>query len=132
MSPPVSEPRFDTFIWTQFEVAASTGQGSIQNVGPGGLFVRSSTIGRAGDDIRLSFEGPDGETVEAIGVVWWIRRDPVEAIGVVWWIRRDLGGRGPGEHGFGVRLVASSGAYRKLLRSLAKPDRKAPHRNSTS
>ena len=118
MSPPVSEPRFDTFIWTQFELAGSTGQGSIQNVGPGGLFVRSSTIGRAGDDIRLSFEGPDGETVEAIGVVWWIRRD--------------LGGRGPGEHGFGVRLVASSGAYRKLLRSLAKPNRKAPHRNSTS
>ena len=114
----MSEPRFDTFIWTQFELGASAGQGSIQNVGPGGLFVRSSTIGRAGDEIRLSFEGPGGETVEAIGVVWWTRRD--------------LGGRGPGQHGFGVRLRASSGTYRKLLKNLAQPGRKAPRRSSAS
>jgi hypothetical protein len=111
----VSEPRFDTFIWTQFELGAATGQGSIQNIGPGGLFIRSSTTGRTGDEIRLSFEGPDGETVEAIGVIWWTRRD--------------LGGRGPGEHGFGVRLVASSGAYRSLLRSLERPGRQTPRRD---
>ncbi len=114
----MSEPRFDTFIWTQFELGASTAQGSIQNVGPGGLFVRSSTIGRTGDEIRLSFEGPDGETVEAIGVVWWTQRD--------------LGGRGPGRHGFGVRLLASSGTYRKLLKSLARPGRKTPRRSPAS
>ena len=114
----MSQPRFDTFIWTQFELGASTVQGSIQNVGPGGLFVRSSTIGRTGDEIRLSFEGPDGETVEAIGIIWWTRRD--------------LGGRGPGRHGFGVRLLASSGAYRKLLSNLARPGGKTPRRSSAS
>jgi hypothetical protein len=114
----VNEPRFDTFIWAQFELGAETGQGSIQNVGPGGLFVRSSTIGRAGDGIQLSFEGPDGEAVEAIGVVWWIRRD--------------LGGRGPGKHGFGVRLVASSGAYRRLLRTLERPGHPASRRRPRS
>ncbi len=101
------EPRLDTFIWADVAFEHASGEGSILNVGPGGLFVRSSTIGRVGDEVRLSFEGPGGETVEVIGEVWWTKHD--------------LGGRGPGLHGFGVRLMASSGNYRSLLRELSHP-----------
>jgi hypothetical protein len=101
------EPRLDTYIWADIAFENETGEGSIQNVGPGGLFVRSSTIGRTGDEVRLSFEGPDGEMIEVVGVIWWAKRN--------------LGGRGPGLHGFGVRLVASSGNYRSLLQYLSHP-----------
>ena len=48
------EPRFDTYIWTNIAFKDETGEGSIQNVGPGGLFVRSSTIGATGDEVRDS------------------------------------------------------------------------------
>jgi hypothetical protein len=101
------EPRIDTYIWADIAFENETGEGSIQNVGPGGLFVRSSTIGKTGDEVRLSFEGHDGEVVEVVGVIWWARRN--------------LEGRGPGLHGFGVRLVASSGNYRSLLQYLSHP-----------
>ena len=101
------EPRFDTYIWTNIAFKNETGEGSIQNVGPGGLFVRSSTIGATGDEVQLSFEGQDGEMVEAFGVILWTKRN--------------LGGRGPGLHGFGVRLTASSGNYRSLLQYLLHP-----------
>jgi len=103
----MSEPRFDTYIWTNIAFKDETGEGSIQNVGPGGLFVRSSTIGVTGDEVQLSFEGRDGEMVEVFGVIWWTKHN--------------LGGRGPGLHGFGVRLTASSGNYRALLRYLLHP-----------
>ncbi len=101
------EPRLDTYIWTNIALKDETGEGSIQNVGPGGLFVRSSTIGVTGDEVQLSFEGRDGEMVEVSGVIWWAKHN--------------LGGRGPGLHGFGVRLVASSGNYRSLLKYLSHP-----------
>jgi hypothetical protein len=101
------EPRLDTYIWTDIEFDSESGEGSIQNVGPGGLFVRSSTIGKTGDEVRLSFEAPDGGVVQVIGVIWWTKHN--------------LEGRGPGLHGFGVRLMASSGNYRSLLKKLANP-----------
>ena len=101
------EPRLDSYFWANIAFENEIGEGSIQNVGPGGLFVRSSTIGRAGDEVRLSFEGLDGEVVEVVGVIRWTKHN--------------LGGRGPGLHGFGVRLMASSGNYRSLLRCLSRP-----------
>ena len=101
------EPRLDTYIWTDIAFENETGEGSIQNVGPGGLFVRSSTIGEIGDEVRLSFEGSDGGVVEVAGIIRWVKHN--------------LEGRGPGLHGFGVRLVASSGNYRSLLQVLSHP-----------
>lgn len=101
------EPRLDTYIWADIAFENETGEASIQNVGPGGLFFRSSAIGRAGDEVRLSFEGLNGEVVEVVGVIRWTKHN--------------LGGRGPGLHGFGVRLTASSGNYRSLLRYLSHP-----------
>jgi hypothetical protein len=101
------EPRFDTYIWTDISLGNEAGEGSIQNVGPGGLFVRSSTIGKIGDEVQLSFEGQDGDVVEVYGVIQWAEHN--------------LGGRGPGLHGFGVRLTASSGNYRSLLQYLLHP-----------
>jgi len=104
------EPRFETYIWTDIKFEGSTGEGSIQNVGPGGLFVRSSATGRVGEEVQLSFEGRDGDVVEVSGVIWWTKQN--------------LGGRGPGLHGFGVRLTASSGNYRSLLDDLQHPRRR--------
>jgi len=101
------EPRLDSYFWANIAFENEIGEGSIQNVGPGGLFVRSSTIGKTGDEVRLSFEGPGGEVVEVVGVIRWTKHN--------------LGGRGPGLHGFGVRLMASSGNYRSLLRHLSHP-----------
>ena len=101
------EPRLDSYFWADIAFENEIGEGSIQNVGPGGLFVRSSTIGKTGDEVRLSFEGPDGEVVEVVGVIRWAKHN--------------LGGRGPGLHGFGVRLMASSGNYRSLLQCLSHP-----------
>jgi hypothetical protein len=101
------EPRFDTYIWADIALRNEAGEGSIQNVSPGGLFVRSSTIGKTGDEVRLSFEGLDGDVVEVVGVIWWTKHN--------------LEGRGPGLHGFGVRLMASSGNYRALLQTLSHP-----------
>jgi len=101
------EPRFDTYIWADIKLENESGEGSIQNVGPGGLFVRSSTLGRTGDEVRLSFESPDGKEIVVAGVIWWTKHN--------------LGGRGPGLHGFGVRLMASSGNYRSMLESLSHP-----------
>ena len=101
------EPRLDSYIWANIAFENEIGEGSIQNVGPGGLFVRSSTIGKTGDEVRLSFEGLDGEVVEVVGVIRWTKHN--------------RGGRGLGLHGFGVRLVASSGNYRSLLQYLSHP-----------
>ena len=49
------ESRLDTFIWADIAFTHETGEGSIQNVGPGGLFVRSSTIGKVGDEVQAGF-----------------------------------------------------------------------------
>ena len=109
------EPRLDTYIWADIDLDNESGEGSIQNVGPGGLFVRSSTIGETGDEVRLSFEGSGGEMVEVVGVIWWTKHN--------------LGGRGPGLHGFGVRLMASSGNYRSLLQYLSHPRWRPVHQS---
>jgi hypothetical protein len=103
----MSEPRFDTYIWTDVSLAYESGEGSIQNVGPGGVFVRTSLIVKTGEEVRLSFEGSNGQEVEVSGIVLWTKQN--------------LDGRGPGLHGFGVRLMASSGNYRSLLESLSHP-----------
>ena len=67
--------RFDTFLWARFEVGQTQGQGSIQNVGDGGVFVRSSTLGETGDEVRgpepqelggLRHAGVAGEDVETL------------------------------------------------------------------
>jgi len=112
------EPRFDTYIWANIAFKNETGEGSIQNVGPGGLFVRSSTVCVVGDDVELSFEGTNDEMVEVSGVIWWTKHN--------------LGGRGPGLHGFGVRLTASSGNYRSLLHRLLHPRWKPTRQGSTT
>ena len=55
---------------------------------------------------RISFEGPRGEVVEASGIVWWTTLDAQARVRA--------------RSGFGVRLVASSGDYRRLLKQLAR------------
>jgi hypothetical protein len=102
----MNQPRYDTSIRTRFELGSLAGEGNIENAGPGGLFIRTATIPDRGEKVWLSFEGPNGEVVEASGVVWWTTLD--------------MRARAQARQGFGVRLVASSGDYRKLLKRLAR------------
>ncbi len=122
MQSSMSAPRFDTLLWARFEFIGpdarndddDRAEGCIRNVADGGMFVRSETLGRTGDLVRIRFEGPDGEQIEAIGDIRWTCSN--------------LPGRGPGHHGFGLRLQASSGAYRQMMRNFAAPLRKPPRR----
>lgn len=102
----MQEPRFDTRIPTRFELGDQAAEGCIQNAGPGGVFIHTSEMPERGEKVWISFEGPGGETVEASGIVWWTSRE--------------VQGAAPEKRGFGVRLVASSGDYRKLLEKLAR------------
>ena len=102
----MNQPRYDTNIQTRFELGSLAGEGNIENASSGGVFVRTATIPERGEKVQLSFEGPHGEVVEASGVVWWTTLDARARV--------------QPRQGFGVRLVASSGDYRKLLKRLAR------------
>jgi Tfp pilus assembly protein PilZ len=102
----VHQPRFDTRIWTRFDVEGHSADGRIENAGAGGVFVRTRDIPERGDKVWLHFEGPSGELIEALGVVWWTTLEQARASSK--------------PHGFGVRLLASNGAYRRLLSALAE------------
>ena len=102
----MAEPRFTTHLPASFGYEESNGRGCVGNVSLGGVFVETTTIPERGDRLWLSFEGPDGEIVEAIGIVWWTTPPGEE--------------EGTARQGFGLRLVASSGDYRKFLRGLSR------------
>lgn len=107
MTPDVmAEPRFDTDVPARFQVTADKVEGRIENASLGGVFIETSSIPDRGDKLWLSFEGPDGEVVEAIGIVWWTTLES----------DTDRTTR----QGFGVRLVASSGDYRRFMKKLAR------------
>lgn len=97
----MNETRFDTRIWARFDVGGHSADGRIENAGAGGVFVQTSDIPDRGDKVWIHFEGPSGERIEALGIVWWTTLDHSRP--------------GRARHGFGVRLLASNGAYRKLL-----------------
>ena len=102
----MADPRFETNVRAKFAFERTEGQGSIENASVGGVFVETRTIPERGDRIWLSFEGPDSEIVEAIGIIWWTTLQDDMASG--------------GRQGFGLRLVASSGDYRKFLGNLLR------------
>jgi hypothetical protein len=111
----MAEPRFDTDIAASFQVDEEKVAGRIENASLGGVFVETPVIPERGEKLWLSFEGPGGEVVEAIGIVWWTTHEGDSARS--------------SRQGFGVRLVASSGDYRRFLANLSRrsgrPDR--PH-----
>ena len=102
----MAEPRFDTDIPASFQIDEEKVTGRIENVSLGGVFVETPSIPERGDKLWLSFEGPDGEIVEAIGIVWWTTHECDAARSA--------------RQGFGVRLVASSGDYRRFLANLTR------------
>ena len=102
----MAEPRFETSVRASFAFERAEGQGSIENASLGGVFVETPTIPERGDKIWLSFKGPVGEIVEAIGIVGWNT------------LQDDVAGGS--RQGFGLRLVASSGDYRRFLESLPR------------
>ncbi len=107
MSPgDMAEPRFDTRIDASFQIDEKKVEGRIENASLGGVFIETPAIPERGEKLWLSFEGPDGEVVEAIGIVWWTT------------LEGDMSR--VGRQGFGVRLVASSGDYRRFLTNLSR------------
>ena len=102
----MSNTRFSTRIATRFELGCLKGKGCIENVGSGGLFVRTRTVPERGERLWLHFEGPSGEAISAMGIVWWTTLD---------------GGPTPRmPNGFGVRLLASNGHFRRFVSRLAQ------------
>jgi len=102
----MAEPRFDAHVPTTFAFGEANGLGSIENASLGGVFVETLTIPERGEKLSLSFQGPDGEIVEAIGIVWWTTLEGDAACGI--------------REGFGLRLVTSSGDYRKFINKLSR------------
>jgi hypothetical protein len=101
-----TDPRFDTRIDTRFEHGCLKGRGCIENLGPGGVFVRTRTIPERGERLWIHFQGPCGEAITAMGIVWWTTLD---------------GGPSPSmPNGFGMRLLASNGHYRRFVSGLAR------------
>jgi Tfp pilus assembly protein PilZ len=100
----MSEPRFETSTSALFELGSWRGEGRIENAGLGGLFVGAATIPKVGEKVWLSFDDPEGDRVEATGVVWWTTLDS----------------RVANRKGFGVRLVGTGEAYDRYLREVSR------------
>jgi hypothetical protein len=88
-------------------VGAWKASGEIRNLGAGGLFLGAATIPARGEKVWLDFRAPDGERVQAVGLVWWTTLDAADAR------------RRSASPGFGVRLVHASQAYHRFLHRLA-------------
>lgn len=95
--------RFLVEIPARFELRALCGEGSIENLGTGGLFIETATVPERGQKIWIDFDAPNGEAVEAAGLVWWTTLD---------------GDRHHDRRGFGIRLVWASENYGRLLDAL--------------
>lgn len=111
----MKDERVQTLIPTRFIAGSVRSQGKIRNLGSNGLFIRTGTIPRQGDTVRLRFEAPDGECVTAEGLVWWTTRTQETG--------RDEEGFGvtrPDEQGFGVCVLNTSTSYRTLLDRLTR------------
>ncbi len=102
----MAEPRFDAHVPTAFAFGEANGLGSIENASLGGVFVETLTFPERGEKLWLSFQGPDGESVEAIGIVWWTTLEGDAACGT--------------QEGFGLGLVASAGDYRRFISKLSR------------
>jgi hypothetical protein len=98
--------RYPSRFHTTFELGTWRGEGTVENMGAGGVFIGTATIPARGEKVWLEIESPDGSAIEATGIVWWTTLD---------WGRRP-----DGRAGFGVRLVGASRRYGKLLRRLAR------------
>lgn len=101
----MSEKRFETRIPTDFESSAWKGEGEIENLGAGGLFVRATAIPERWEKIWVSFRAPNGDEVRVGGVVWWTTTSHQEP--------------GRNSPGFGVRLAWASETYQSLLKQLS-------------
>jgi Tfp pilus assembly protein PilZ len=93
--------RFRTAIHTEFEAGALRARGSIKNVGPGGLFVGTSSLPEQGEAVRLTFAAPGGAHIALSGLVWWTTAE---------------GGRHAAP-GFGLRLLDENEAYATMVES---------------
>ena len=99
----MTEPRTRTAIPTEFRATSLSGTGKVRNVSDGGLFVCTSAIPDEGDSVELKLSAPGEPPVEVTGLVWWTTShlDAPDA-----------------RSGFGLRLLAQSEPYLRLLESL--------------
>ena len=94
--------RAKTSLRAEFRAGPVAGRGKIRNLSQGGLFVGTVAIPEQGETVRVRFAAPNGDRIEATGIVWWTTD------------RLDLRTR----QGFGVRLLAASLGYDELVTNL--------------
>jgi Tfp pilus assembly protein PilZ len=98
----MTHQRYRTAIKAEFEVGRLRGQGRIQNVTEGGLFVGTAQVPHEGELVSVSFRH-GGRSLDVHGLVWWTTKDT------------------PGHHrgpGFGMRLLEDSADYGRFLDTL--------------
>ena len=100
----MASERVITSIPVDFVSGGATGQGVIQNLGRGGLFVGSRTIPSEGQPVSLRFELLGDAEILLEGTVWWTTD------------------AGPKERsanpGFGLRVTEASTAYQEAVEKL--------------
>jgi Tfp pilus assembly protein PilZ len=94
--------RVRTCIPARFRSLGVRGEGLIQNVSPGGLFVGTSSIPEVGDPIEVLVEQQPGREVRISGLVWWTTK----------YLQATSFSR---PRGFGVRLLEEGADARQLL-----------------
>jgi hypothetical protein len=99
----MTEPRTRTLIPTEFRAPGLSGKGNVRNVSDGGLFVGTSAIPDEGECVELKINAPGEPLIEVTGLVWWTTSQ-LEVPNA--------------RSGFGLRLLAQSEPYLRLLESL--------------
>jgi hypothetical protein len=75
----MQNPRIRTCIETDFEAGGRWAQGTIRNMSETGLFVGTTSMPEAGDNIDLSFKERGGDEIKLSGLVWWTTNDLAES-----------------------------------------------------
>jgi hypothetical protein len=100
----MASERVITSIPVDFETADVSGEGVIQNLGRGGLFVGSRVIPSEGEPVSLRFELLGDGEIELEATVWWTT---------------DTGPRERSANpGFGLRVAAPNAAYDEAVDKL--------------
>ncbi len=99
----MTKTRVRTAIKTEFRAGSLRGRGTIKNVSPEGLFVSTGSIPEQGEAVQLVFPVPGGRLALS---------------GMVWWTTTGNHTMGPGQRGFGLRLLEAPERFQRLVESL--------------
>ena len=96
--------RFVRRIPAKFSTQSISGTGHVKNLSKEGLFVRTNSLPKPGEEVSVIVLTPD--------------RHKVEVVGLVRWTTAQLGGRTPAQPGFGVRIEHPTEAFLAFFAAL--------------